>query len=77
MKNVIIYLHFVDISKKDIIKDYKIIRNELNKYGKGLDKKQEILVLTKIDLLNKEEYEKIQFIKNYTRKRYTCYFYKK
>ena len=55
-------LHFVDVSKKDIIKDYKIIRNELNKYGKDLEKK-ELLVLTKIDLLNKEDYdEKNQFI---------------
>ena len=62
-------LHFVDISKKDIIKDYKIIRSELYKYGKGLDTKQEILVLTKIDLLNKEEYnEKINLLKSYTRK---------
>ena len=62
-------LHFVDISKKDIIKDYKIIRNELNKYGKGLEKKKEILVLTKIDLLNKEDYdEKINLLKNYTGK---------
>ena len=53
----------------DIIKDYKIIRSELYKYGKGLDKKQEILVLTKIDLLNKEDYdEKINLLKSYTRK---------
>ena len=62
-------LHFVDISKKDIIKDYKIIRNELYKYGKGLDRKQEILVLTKIDLLNKDDYnEKVNLLKRYTKK---------
>ena len=33
-------LHFTDISKKDIIKDYQVIRNELKKYGKGLERKK-------------------------------------
>ena len=63
-------LHFVDISKKDIIKDYKIIRNELSKYGRGLEKKNEILVLTKIDLLTKKACEeKIELLKGYTSKK--------
>ncbi len=63
-------LHFVDISKKDIIKDYQIIRNELSKYGRGLEKKNEILVLTKIDLLTKKACEeKIKLLKSYTSKK--------
>ena len=63
-------LHFVDISKKDIIKDYQIIRNELDKYGKGLDKKKEILVLTKIDLLTQKDcINKIKLLKNYTKEK--------
>jgi GTPase involved in cell partitioning and DNA repair len=41
----------------------------LYKYGKGLDRKQEILVLTKIDLLNKDDYnEKVNLLKRYTKK---------
>ena len=63
-------LHFVDISKKDIIKDYQTIRNELNKYGRGLERKSEIIVLTKIDLLSQKDcIEKIKLLKSYTRKK--------
>ena len=66
-------LHFVDINKKDIIKDYEVLRNELEKYGKGLDKKKEILVLTKTDLLqHKDILEKVLFLKNFTRKEIHC-----
>ena len=62
-------LHFVDINKKNIIKDYQVIRNELNKYGKGLDKKKEILVLTKKDLVNDTVFKKkINNLKSYTGK---------
>ena len=63
-------LHFVDISKKDIINDYQTIRNELNKYGRGLERKSEIIVLTKIDLLSQKDcIEKIKLLKSYTRKK--------
>ncbi len=62
-------LHFVDINKKNITKDYEVIRSELNKYGKGLNKKKEILVLTKKDLTNHETYlKKIKELKSYTGK---------
>jgi len=64
-------LHFIDISKKDIIKEYNIIRKELSKYGKGLDKKNEIIVLTKKDLVNEKIHlKKIEKLKNYTEKNY-------
>ena len=45
-------LHLIDISKRNIIKDYEVIRTELIKYGKGLDKKNELVVLTKKDLIS-------------------------
>ena len=62
-------LHFLDISKKNIFKNYDIIRNELKKYGKGLDKKEEIIVLTKRDLSTKKIInDKINTLKNYTKK---------
>ena len=62
-------LHFIDISKRDIIKQYEIIRKELSKYGKGLDKKKEIIVLTKKDLVNEKVYsEKKKQLEHYTEK---------
>ena len=65
-------LHLIDISKRNIIKDYEVIRKELIKYGKGLDKKNELVVLTKKDLISdKACLEKIKKLKNYTKK--NCY----
>tara|TARA_B100001248_G_C27385280_1_gene459298 strand:+ start:484 stop:1506 length:1023 start_codon:yes stop_codon:yes gene_type:complete len=62
-------LHFIDISKKDIIDKYKIIRKELSKYGKGLDEKKEIIVLTKKDLVSEEtSRKKLAELKNITKK---------
>jgi len=45
-----ILLHFVDSSDDDWKENYKIIKNELKKYGNSLDEKKEIIVLTKSDL---------------------------
>ncbi len=62
-------LHFLDINKKNIINDYNIIRDELNKYGKDLENKKEILVLTKSDLITEKASNKIlEKLQNYTEK---------
>ncbi|MDO4593882.1 MAG: GTPase ObgE [Tissierellia bacterium] len=48
-----ILLHLIDISAsegRDPIEDYKLIKNELTRYGNKLDKKKEIIVLNKKDL---------------------------
>lgn len=50
-----ILLHLIDITSEDIVKDYEIIREELNGYSKDLLKKNEIIALTKTDLLTDEE----------------------
>ena len=50
-----ILLHFLDCSQKSIIKNYEIIRAELSKYGSELKEKEEILVLTKSDLVTEEK----------------------
>ena len=50
-----ILLHLIDGSNKDIIKDYRIIRNEIKKYKNNVEKKKELICLTKYDLLNKNE----------------------
>ena len=48
-----ILLHLIDVTEKDLIRSYKQIRAELGKYSKSLLKKNEIIVLNKIDLIDK------------------------
>ena len=47
-------LHLIDVTEKDLIRSYKQIRSELGKYSKSLLKKNEIIVLNKIDLIDKK-----------------------
>ena len=47
-------LHLIDVTEKDLIRSYKQIRAELGKYSKSLLKKNEIIVLNKIDLVDKK-----------------------
>ena len=47
-------LHLIDVTEKDLISSYKQIRDELGKYSKSLLKKNEIIVLNKIDLIDKK-----------------------
>lgn len=42
-----------------MMKTYKEVRNELEKYGEGLAEKNEIILLTKTDVLPEDEREKI------------------
>ncbi|TXH02014.1 MAG: hypothetical protein E6P95_00800 [Candidatus Moraniibacteriota bacterium] len=37
-----------------LIADYKIVRQELSKYGKGLAEKSEIVVVNKMELVDEE-----------------------
>ena len=48
-------LHLIDVTENDLFKSYKQIREELGKYSKDLLKKNELVVLNKIDLINKKE----------------------
>ena len=50
-------LHLIDVTEKDLIRSYKQIRAELGKYSKSLLKKNEIIVLNKIDLVDKKNLE--------------------
>lgn len=47
-------LHLIDASE-DVSYNYKVIRNELESYSPALPQKQEIIVLTKTDLLTDDE----------------------
>ena len=52
-------LHMIDITNSDIKKDYNQIKKELKKYNSKLVKKKELVVLNKIDLIDKKEVKKI------------------
>ena len=58
-------LHLIDITEEDLIHSYRQVRNELKKYSRELEKKKEIVVFNKIDLINKDEikYKLIKFKK--------------
>jgi len=47
-------LHIIDCSDKNFLKSYENVRNELSKYGKNIERKNEIIAVSKIDLCNDE-----------------------
>ncbi len=59
-------LHLIDITNNDIEKSYQQVKKELNRYSKKLSNKKELIVLNKIDLLDKKTVKKIftNFSKN-------------
>ena len=60
-------LHRIDITEEDLKKSYNQVRKELKNYSKDLVKKDEIVVLNKIDLLEDKQVKKIKddFLKKY------------
>jgi len=60
-------LHLIDITEEDLKKSYSQVRKELKNYSKDMLKKDEIVVLNKIDLLEDKEVKKIKndFLKKY------------
>lgn len=44
--------HCIDVTGEDVLKDYETVRQELNLYNLDLSKKPEIILLTKIDLVD-------------------------
>jgi len=59
-------LHLIDITNDDLKKSYKQVKNELKNYNPNLEKKKELIILNKTDLIDKEDLEKIikDFSKN-------------
>ncbi len=59
-------LHMIDITNKNIKKSYDQVKNELKSYSSKLSEKKEIIVLNKIDLIDKNKVKKIieKFSKN-------------
>ena len=56
----------IDVTEENLEKSYNQIKNELRKYSKELLKKKEVIVLNKIDLIDKKDVNKImkKFSKN-------------
>ena len=57
VERVRLILHLVDISQsdgRDFIEDFKIINNELSSYSQELGKTPQIVVLSKVDLLDEK-----------------------
>jgi GTP-binding protein len=54
-----ILIHIIDINSLDLFRDYNIIRQELSKWSPELIRKKELVVLNKIDTINKNEANKI------------------
>jgi len=58
-------LHMIDITEENLEKSYNQIKEELGSYSKELLKKKEVIVLNKVDLLDKKTVEEI--IKNFSK----------
>jgi len=58
-------LHMIDITEENLEKSYSQIKKELGSYSKKLLNKKEVIVLNKVDLLEKKNVKKI--IKNFSK----------
>lgn len=64
-----VLLHLVDGTDENLVQNYKTIRGELKAYGGKLDKKPEIVALTKIDALDEKTLkERMAALKKISRK---------
>ena len=58
-------LHMIDITEENLESSYNQIKKELGNYSKELLKKKEVIVLNKVDLLDKQSADKI--FKNFSK----------
>lgn len=59
IKRTKIIIHCISTENEDIENSYRVIRKELESYDPELAKKKEIVILTKIDLIDSESLKKI------------------
>lgn len=57
IEKVKVILHCISATSPDPLKDYKTVREELGKFNSELPKKEEIILLTKSDLVTPKELE--------------------
>jgi len=53
-----ILAHCISLESEDIVTSYKAIRKELKEYDPSLEEKEEVIILTKTDLVEKEDLAK-------------------
>ncbi len=52
IKRTKVLLHCLSLENEDLVKAYKVIRNELNEYSPELAEKREVVILTKTDMVD-------------------------
>lgn len=52
-----VILHLVDVNEDDVAEAYRTVRHEMRAYGAGLDRKREIVALSKCDTVSPEQAE--------------------
>jgi len=63
-------LHLIDISNEDVLENYFKVKKELSNYSSKLTSKREIIVLNKIDMIDKDEInKKINILKKKLKKK--------
>lgn len=68
IEKVKLLLHCVPADSDDVIRDYEVVRNELGKYNPELLTKEEIIILSKTDMLGEKEIkEKMKSLKKFKR----------
>lgn len=69
IQKVGLLFHCLASNSPDVVKDYKIVRKELGEFSKDLLKKDEVILLTKHDLVSEEEIKKLKLkLRNLKRK---------
>lgn len=71
IEKVGLLLHCVAADSEDVEKDYLTVREELKKYARDLEKKEETILLTKSDVVGEDEIvKKVKILKKFSRKIY-------
>ena len=55
IKRTKILFHCISLESDDVVRDYEVVRKELGSFNKELLEKQEIIILTKTDVVTPEK----------------------
>jgi GTPase len=76
IKRTKVLFHCISLENEDIVETYNVVRKELDQFDPSLTEKEEIIVLTKTDLVTEKELkEKINKIKKKNKKVHTVSVY--
>lgn len=69
-------IHCIDAAQEDPLKAYDVVRNEFGLYNQQLLEKPELILITKVDLVDKEQVEKVvQLFKEHNHEVMICSIY--